>query len=767
MAAVFVAAALAGLFLALQITYKWEIPFIKTILKWHVETGIAFAFTGIFHLLWHIPYFFNPYREQAPLLEQKSYPAKSDRQYTINLFLIGFVSTSVQLILMREIINIAGGYELIAGTFLASWLIGSAAGSFAAKLSQMNDLRKINFIFVVSPIVSLALLVFLKRLFFLTGESPGFFSGMIYSLIVLLPCTFISGFSFIRILAISEKSGKLSSGRSFSIETTGGVLAGITISAAGASLLNNYQLFLVVILLFAAYLFIGSFAGRKRDMIISAIVTTSLILVVIVLNPDRIFRQMLLPGIKVERTTDTPYGNITEGNYGGENYLYYDNHILSWRNDESEREENIHYAMLQHPNPEKVLLISGDIGSNLPEVMKYNVKSVTYVERDPVLAMRYGSRTRGSDGILKTESTDALRFIRNTSEKFDVIIVNLPPPSTLLLNRFYTTGFFKAAKEKLNQGGVFMCSPGTGSNYFNAESTILYSSVFNSMAVVFRNVIPIVGNRLFYLASDDTIKTCISSIVTSRGIKNSYVNSDFLSDDLIKAKSDDLLSIIDMKTRQNTLLFPVACFHFQNYHLSMERQQRVPSMVLMIFVFLAPIFSVRRSNLIMYSSAAALAGFEIIMLLILQSSAGNMYQFTGIILAGFMAGLALGSGMRGSVINRIGITGAPVILILFYLFTAIIAGKLININSFMLESVMILLLSLVPSFLTGRIFMNLTVKKGPGSASAIYSADMAGAALGFIAVSGIAVPLLGIKMTLILLSALIFTGVLFGTVSDK
>ena len=43
MAAIFIPAAVAGLFLALQITYKWEIPFIKTILKWHVETGIAFA----------------------------------------------------------------------------------------------------------------------------------------------------------------------------------------------------------------------------------------------------------------------------------------------------------------------------------------------------------------------------------------------------------------------------------------------------------------------------------------------------------------------------------------------------------------------------------------------------------------------------------------------------------------------------------------------------------------------------------------------------
>jgi len=41
--------ALAGLFMALQINYKWNIPFIKTVLKWHVEIGILLATSGIFH----------------------------------------------------------------------------------------------------------------------------------------------------------------------------------------------------------------------------------------------------------------------------------------------------------------------------------------------------------------------------------------------------------------------------------------------------------------------------------------------------------------------------------------------------------------------------------------------------------------------------------------------------------------------------------------------------------------------------------------------
>jgi len=75
-----------------------------------------------------------------------SYPdLKTD--IAANLFITGFISSSVQLLLLKELMNITGGYELIAGAFLCSWLIGSAAGSGLAPRSSMTDLGKINLYF--------------------------------------------------------------------------------------------------------------------------------------------------------------------------------------------------------------------------------------------------------------------------------------------------------------------------------------------------------------------------------------------------------------------------------------------------------------------------------------------------------------------------------------------------------------------------------------------------------------------------------------------
>src|SRR5512138_1028680 len=96
---------------------------------------------------------------------------RSPRQNSINLFVIGFVSSSVQLLLIREIMNIAGGYELITGTFLGSWLIGSAAGAAMAKRPSLITIRKINLLFASGPLVTVLLLITLERLFLNSGET--------------------------------------------------------------------------------------------------------------------------------------------------------------------------------------------------------------------------------------------------------------------------------------------------------------------------------------------------------------------------------------------------------------------------------------------------------------------------------------------------------------------------------------------------------------------------------------------------------------------
>jgi hypothetical protein len=170
----------------------------------------------------------------------------------------------------------------------------------------------------------------------------------------------------------------------------------------------------------------------------------------------------------------------------------------------------------------------------------------------------------------------------------------------------------------------------------------------------------------------------------------------------------------------------------------------------------------------MYLSASALAGFEIIMLLTLQLIAGNMYQLTGLFLAAMMAGLAAGSGSKLKLPDKISISIQALFLALYYALIGISYSRLLEMKyTFPVISILILVI-LLPSFFTGHLFREMTNSVSDESnPSSVYSADLAGSALGFILISGILIPLLGIETSLFFLSIMIFVGILFGTNHNK
>jgi spermidine synthase len=768
LAITFIFTALAGLFMALQINFKWDIPGIKSILKWHVETGAGMAITGIFHFIWHLSYFSKIFSGTEEPSGMHTYSKMSPSDISINLFLIGFTSMSIQILLIREVMNISGGYELTTGIFLGSWLIASGIGAAAAGKSALNDIRRINLMFSVSPLISMALLILFSRLFLQTGETPSFLLSMIFTFLVLIPFCLVSGFTFVKLIAAAKSGNDFIPGKSFSIETIGGIAAGIVLSVLTAGWFNTYQLLLTIILLAVAYALLTGYIHKRNIKILIKTVTAVLATIIILSDPDVHIRQLLMPGVKITDTQDTPYGNITTGQYKGEKSIYFNQRLLVYSGDVAEREENIHYAMLQKKNPEKVLLISGSLKSHLPEIIKYPVKEVVYVERDPELIKSVTEQADPGSAELKIENKDAFRYLKSRGDKFDAILLLLPPPSTLSLNRYYTNEFFADVKKRLVTGGVFMCSPGIWDNYPNKESINFFSSIYNSLAGVFKYVKPVAGNKLYFIASDSEVSASICRLTEERNINNVYVCSDFLADDLIENKSAEIISLLDPQVRKNSSVFPTASFHFQSYSISKNLNEKIPSIILMIVVFALPVLTVRRKNLLMYCSASALSGFEIIILLSLQLTVGNMYQFTGIILAALMAGLAAGAGMNIRFLNAVSLKVKALFLIAYYAITAMGTSFLLSVNSIPAAILIIIISALLPSFMTGHIFRELTITDNNGSASAVtYSADLAGSAFGFILISGVAIPLIGLKASIFLLSGLIFAGILLGTNRNK
>lgn len=170
--------------------------------------------------------------------------------------------------------------------------------------------------------------------------------------------------------------------------------------------------------------------------------------------------------------------------------------ILDGKTQSTERDEHIyhetlvHPAMFCHPGPKQVFIGGGGEGGTLREVLAHrSVERATMVDLDPEvveLCRKYlPNHHRGSFDDLRTNliHEDARGYLQNTSELYDVIILDLVDPlegGTAAL--LYTQEFYALAKARLNPEGVLVTQSGPAGllNY-----TECFTTIFNTLGTLF------------------------------------------------------------------------------------------------------------------------------------------------------------------------------------------------------------------------------------------------------------------------------------------
>ena len=140
---------------------------------------------------------------------------------------------------------------------------------------------------------------------------------------------------------------------------------------------------------------------------------------------------------------DSAYGNVSVVAEAGQRTYLIDGvpTALTPYPDVFAVESLVHVPMLFLGSADDVLVIGGGIGGVLAEIEKYPVRHIDYVELDPLLLV--AARTTGdsltlgelSDPRLTVHIADGRRFVRSAPRLYDLVIVGLPLPASLSLNR--------------------------------------------------------------------------------------------------------------------------------------------------------------------------------------------------------------------------------------------------------------------------------------------------------------------------------------------
>ncbi|TET74938.1 MAG: polyamine aminopropyltransferase, partial [Dehalococcoidia bacterium] len=157
-------------------------------------------------------------------------------------------------------------------------------------------------------------------------------------------------------------------------------------------------------------------------------------------------------------------------------------------------ESLVHPPMITHPKPETVFIAGGGEGATLREVLAHStVKRVVMVDIDkevPDICKRFLpslGQDSFEDSRVELLHIDAMKYLDETREKFDVIIIDLTEPleegPAYLL---YTQEFYQGLKEKLTQDGLVALQSGSTSMVISLG----FIAVANTLRTAFSVVAP-------------------------------------------------------------------------------------------------------------------------------------------------------------------------------------------------------------------------------------------------------------------------------------
>ena len=678
--------------------------------------------------------------------------------------LLGFIAFITQVILLREFLTFFNGNELIIGIILANWMLLTALGAYLGRfIKKYKNQEQLTLALLGSlaflPIITVLALHFFSILFFQTGVMVGITEVFLYSLGILSPFCIVSGMLF-TLFANQESLYKNQNriGIVYSWESTGSMIGGFVLNFILIWFFSTFEsLYVVMALVVVITVFLSV---KKEHYFISGVLTFIFVLfnfLYLQNNFDKSIREYSFPGQAIQYIDETPYGVLVITSHAGQTNYFENNVLLASSGDAISREESAHFAMVQHKNPEKVLVFSGIISGVLDEIAKYPVKKIDYVDINPgIIKIARENIEDDSTTVIHLIKNDAIRYLKTTTEKYDVVIFNLPKPTTIQFNRFYTKEFFVLLKQNLDEGAVICLSLPSSSNYLNDEAQKLLSIVYSTLNTEFKHILILPGADDYILASDKELNGRIAHEIESKKISTEYVNNFYFDDDLLMNRSNKIMSQINVKAPVNTNFNPV-CYQSQiKLWLSFFNVRYwIPAIFILLF---AGFFYIKANPINKGVFAVGFAGtsIEFVLLLVLQVIYGYVFVAAGICIMVFMGGLALGSIYSQRIFKNItiGLFGKLQILVavfafllpfVFLLFTSIELPEIVILTVFFF-------LLFIISFLSGVIFSMATIlskKNIVQTASDAYGLDLLGAAAGALLFAIYLVPMLGFGLSLV------------------
>lgn len=685
--------------------------------------------------------------------------------------LLGFLATSFQILILREFEVRFQSNELVYGLVLAFWLLGGSLGSLLAEKKFIRWLTPARF-YPVLLIISAVMLLFLRfsRFFYsvlpgeLTGPGPLFLTAWFIALALSLPLGVLFVYN------VLWQKGNLVA--VYQLESLGAVAGGLLVYLVLVPYLSSWQAAAVIIFLAGVGIALASAQKKFFTLVLTLLVAAGFWL------GDRPAERFYWQPFRLIEVRDSPYARL-QVIKTDEQISFFSNSSIAFNYpDPAAAEEAIHFAFLQRPEADHLLLLGGGLNGALAQALQYPQVRIDYVELDPTLVklarkVLSGHPTGLDDPRVAIHLVDGRKFLQQTTNRYNLIICNLPEPATAQVNRFYTVEFFTAVKEKLLSGGVFSFLLPSSETYLSPERSLLLASISNSLKKVFPVVEIIPGDNNVLLASSSRLETDLENLLRKYHLYNLqtvFFRPEFLRSRFHPLKREYLRASLEGISNPglNSDQAPVSYFYqtllwSQQFpgpisrwlgHLPRLNRRWLFDLPLALFLsFLLILIIPRRITRTIFLIPLATMGFttivaEIALILSFQSQLGLVYSKISLLFTLFMAGLFLGSTLGRKLRDTLSAghlaavqTGFVILLALARLATGTSTATIFYL--------LLLIIGFLGGFLfvvSNVIYLRYRLRYGLG-----YSLDLFGSFLGALLATSVFIPLLGLGLLFSLL----------------
>ena len=623
------------------------------------------------------------------------------------LTLIGFSAVIGQIVLLRELIVVFNGNEMSLGIMLAAWLFWTAAGTglaSSAELGKKNARRAVALLECLLAVCLPPTIWALRASKAVFQIVPGELVGPVPMLLSTLACLSlfcaISGALFVVAARMVEQesavSSRLAVSSAYLFEAAGSGLGGTVAGLVLLRYFESFQIATIVAILnlsMAAVLLLRMNRKRVAATALTTAACTSFLVAYLAPSLDLSSRAHMWRGFQVLESRDSIYGNLTVTETGEIRSIYDNGLILANAPDESAAEEAVHYALLEHAAPRKVLLIGGGANGSIAQALQHPaIDRIDYVELDPALISmarqffpaQYAAWA--SDPRVHTHFADGRRYLKTTGDTFDAIVLNVPDPQTAQLNRYYTAEFFRSARDHLAPGGLLALELRSSEETISPDLAEFLRCIQRTLSEVFPYTVAIPGETIhFFAAAQPGVLTDDPRILISRlrerELQTQYVREYFIS---YRMMPDRMMQVREQlqplaSTPVNRDFEPIAYYfdivlwsaQFKACYSDWFRMSAgirfadVMAAALIGLLLVAAILALMRNRERRARAAAAycaaatgftLIALQILLLLAFQFIYGYVYHQLTILIAMNMAGIAAGSWLG---IRRAGRADSP------------------------------------------------------------------------------------------------------------